>query len=86
MEIAPVSSLREEEKGLNKQRLSTGTDVAVAPGRTATAHLLGLPNRQGFVVSNGTVGHRFVELGAAIPCVACTVLGEEPRTPATAFT
>ena len=32
------------------------------------------------VVGNGMVGHRFVELAAAIPGVAITVLGEEPRT------
>ena len=31
------------------------------------------------VVGNGMVGHRFVELAAAIPGVAITVLGEEPR-------
>ena len=40
----------------------------------------GLPNRQVVVVGNGMVGHRFVELAAAIPGVAITVLGEEPRT------
>ena len=39
----------------------------------------GLPNRQVVVVGNGMVGHRFVELAAAIPGVAITVLGEEPR-------
>ena len=47
---------------------------------TATTHMHGLPNRQVVVVGNGMVGHRFVELAAAIPGVAITVLGEEPRT------
>ena len=46
---------------------------------TATTHMHGLPNRQVVVVGNGMVGHRFVELAAAIPGVAITVLGEEPR-------
>ncbi len=46
---------------------------------TATTHRHGLPNRQVVVVGNGMVGHRFVELAAAIPGVAITVLGEEPR-------
>ena len=46
---------------------------------TATTHMYGLPNRQVVVVGNGMVGHRFVELAAAIPGVAITVLGDEPR-------
>ena len=46
---------------------------------TATTHRHRLPNRQVVVVGNGMVGHRFVELAAAIPGVAITVLGEEPR-------
>ena len=46
---------------------------------SATTHMHGLPNRQVVVVGNGMVGHRFVELAAAIPGVAITVLGEEPR-------
>ena len=46
---------------------------------TATTHWHGLPNRQVVVIGNGMVGHRFVELAAAIPGVAITVLGEEPR-------
>ena len=46
---------------------------------TATTHRHGVPNRQVVVVGNGMVGHRFVELAAAIPGVAITVLGEEPR-------
>ena len=46
---------------------------------TATTYMHGLPNRQVVVVGNGMVGHRFVELAAAIPSVAITVLGEEPR-------
>ena len=46
---------------------------------TETTHRHGLPNRQVVVVGNGMVGHRFVELAAAIPGVAITVLGEEPR-------
>lgn len=32
------------------------------------------------VVGSGMVGHRFVELAAAIPGVAITVFGEELRT------
>ena len=36
--------------------------------------------RQVVVVGNGMVGHRFVELAAAIPGVGITVIGEEPRT------
>ena len=36
--------------------------------------------RQVVVVGNGMVGHRFVELAAAVPGVAVTVFGEEPRT------
>ena len=32
------------------------------------------------VVGCGMVGHRFVELAAAMPGVAITVFGEEPRT------
>ena len=32
------------------------------------------------VVGNGMVGHRFVELAGALPGVAVTVFGEEPRT------
>ena len=36
--------------------------------------------RQVVVVGNGMVGHRFVELAAAVPGVAVTVVGEEPRT------
>ena len=47
---------------------------------TAITHIHGLPNREVVVVGNGMVGHRFVELAAAIPGVAITVLGEEPRT------
>ena len=39
-----------------------------------------VPHRQVLVVGNGMVGHRFVEVAAAIPGVAVTVLGEEPRT------
>ena len=46
---------------------------------TAITHMHGLPNREVVVVGNGMVGHRFVELAAAIPGVAITVLGEEPR-------
>ena len=37
-------------------------------------------DRQVVVVGNGMVGHRFVELAAAVPGVAVTVFGEEPRT------
>ena len=59
--------------------LSAGTVVACLVGMTATTHMHGLPNRQVVVVGNGMVGHRFVELAAAIPGVAITVLGEEPR-------
>lgn len=47
---------------------------------TATTHMRAVPDRQVLVVGNGMVGHRFVELAAAIPGVAITVLGEEPRT------
>ena len=36
-------------------------------------------HRHVVVVGNGMVGHRFVELAAALPGVAVTVLGEEPR-------
>ncbi len=36
-------------------------------------------DRHVVVVGNGMVGHRFVELAAAIPGVAITVFGEEPR-------
>ena len=46
---------------------------------TAITHMHGLPNQEVVVVGNGMVGHRFVELAAAIPGVAITVLGEEPR-------
>ena len=46
---------------------------------TATTHRHGLPDRQIVVVGNGMVGHRFVELAAAIPGAAITVLGDEPR-------
>ena len=45
----------------------------------ATIHMHAVPKRQVVVVGNGMVGHRFVELAAAIPGVAITVLGEEPR-------
>ena len=37
-------------------------------------------DRHVVVVGSGMVGHRFVELAAAIPGVAITVFGEEPRT------
>ena len=37
-------------------------------------------DRHVVVVGNGMVGHRFVELAAAIPGAAITVFGEEPRT------
>ncbi|MCY3810709.1 MAG: nitrite reductase large subunit NirB [Gammaproteobacteria bacterium] len=47
---------------------------------TATAHIRAVPDRRVLVVGNGMVGHRFVELAAAVPGVAITVLGEEPRT------
>ncbi|MCY4011557.1 MAG: nitrite reductase large subunit NirB [Gammaproteobacteria bacterium] len=47
---------------------------------TATPHMRAVPDRQILVVGNGMVGHRFVELAAAIPGVTVTVLGEEPRT------
>ena len=46
---------------------------------TATTHMHAAPKRQVVVVGNGMVGHRFVELAAAIPGVAITVVGEEPR-------
>lgn len=36
-------------------------------------------HRHVVVVGNGMVGHRFVELAAALPGVAITVIGEEPR-------
>ena len=36
-------------------------------------------DRHVVVIGNGMVGHRFVELAAAIPGVAITVFGEEPR-------
>ena len=35
--------------------------------------------RQVVVVGNGMVGHRFVELAAAMPGIAITTFGEEPR-------
>ena len=44
-----------------------------------TGQRAGAP-RQVVVVGNGMVGHRFVELAAAMPGIAITTFGEEPRT------
>ena len=40
----------------------------------------GAATRRVVVVGNGMVGHRFVELAAAVPGLAIAVFGEEPRT------
>ena len=50
------------------------------PGVNAAIHRGAAAGRQVVVVGNGMVGHRFVELAAAVPGVALTVFGEEPRT------
>ena len=47
-------------------------------GMNATSQVSPVVNRV-VVVGNGMVGHRFVELAAAIPGVGVTVFGEEPR-------
>ena len=49
-------------------------------GVNAAIHRDAGTDRQVVVVGNGMVGHRFVELAAAVPGVAVTVFGEEPRT------
>ena len=50
------------------------------PGVNAATQRGAKAYRQVVVVGNGMVGHRFVELAAAVPGVAVTVFGEEPRT------
>lgn len=46
-------------------------DAETRKGADAIRHVV--------VVGNGMIGHRFVELAAALPGVAITVVGEEPR-------